>query len=168
MKSKRWFLLISFIILAVACQPAETESIDKAVAVEADVEAIRDLMKQYDAAANASDLEAWIGFYIDDAVQMPPQSSITIGKEAIHSNAEEYFSANTGQLSSIVEDVQVSGDLAYLRVSYTASMTPKEGGDTNTEIGKWVLICQRQADGSWKIYSDIWNSDTPAEPTTEE
>ena len=30
-------------------------------------------------------------------------------------------------------------------MSYTEVLTPKEGGDTTTVVGKWVLICERQA-----------------------
>jgi len=58
-----------------------------------------------------------------------------------------------------VEDIQVSGDWAFLRLSFTDSITPKAGGETTANVGKWVLIFERQADGSWRIATEIWNSD---------
>ncbi len=121
--------------------------------------AFRALIRQLDAEVNAGNLDGVMAFYADDAVQMPPDTPIFIGKEALHSGFEGFLAANTVELSSTVEDIRVSGDLAFLRLSYTQSVTPKDGGDTTTEVGKWVLLLARQVDGSWRITTEIWNSD---------
>ncbi len=118
-------------------------------------------MEQIDAAFNTSDLDGLVALYTSDTVQMPPEEPVVIGKEAIRSRGEPLFAESNYQLSSVVEDIQVSGDWAFLRMSYNMSSTPKDGGDTTTEVGKWVLFCQRQTDGSWKIANDTWNTDAP-------
>jgi ketosteroid isomerase-like protein len=33
------------------------------------------------------------------------------------------------------------------------------------EAGKYITIYQRQADGSWKMARDIWNSDAAIPPS---
>jgi uncharacterized protein (TIGR02246 family) len=165
MKSKTCLLVLAFLFLAYACQSAETPQTESKVSTDVDVQVLKEMIERYDTSVN--DVEAWLEFYTDDVVQMPPQSSITFGKEAIRKNAEEFFSNNTGELSSTVEDIQISGDMAYLRVSYISSAAPKQGGDTTTETGKWVLICKRQPDSAWKISSEIWNTDAPPEQAVE-
>jgi len=40
-------------------------------------------------------------------------------------------------------------------------MTPKAGGKTIKLDGKYLTILERQADGSWKIAIDCFNSNVP-------
>jgi ketosteroid isomerase-like protein len=56
------------------------------------------------------------------------------------------------------EEVQVSGDLAFARGTYAATVTPKAGGEETFIDGKYMTILKRQTDGSWKIHRDIFNS----------
>ena len=42
-----------------------------------------------------------------------------------------------------------------------ATFTPKDGSDPVVEQLKGIHIYQRQADGTWKIARDIWNTDAP-------
>lgn len=42
------------------------------------------------------------------------------------------------------------------------TMTPKTGkGKPMSDKGKYIVVLQKQADGSWKIVRDISNSDLP-------
>jgi len=156
--------LLSLTLLGAACQPAEIEPAATA-STEADVEALSSLVRQYDAAVNSGNWDDYLAFYADDAVIMAPEQPVVIGKEAIRTWTETGFAEDDSQLSSTVEDVRVSGDWAFQRLSYQQSSTPKEGGDTTTGVGKWVIIWQRQADGSWRISTEIWNTDAPAPET---
>ncbi|MHA2277182.1 MAG: YybH family protein [Candidatus Kariarchaeaceae archaeon] len=160
MKGICFSILLSFLLLGLACKSTETE---QAVArsTAADVKALRELVRQIENAASSRNLDDVMVLYADDAVEMPPDRQIVIGKEAIRSWLKPIYENYTGQIDSKVEDIQVSGDWAFQRMSYTESWTPKEGGDTTTVIGKWVLILQRQTDGSWKIATEIWNRDAP-------
>ena len=56
------------------------------------------------------------------------------------------------------EEVQVAGDWAFSRGTYTLSITPKAGGEEIFIDGKYMTILKRQTDGSWKIHRDIFNS----------
>jgi uncharacterized protein (TIGR02246 family) len=147
-------------LLGIACKSTETEQA-AATSTAADVEALKALVSQYDTAVNSNNLDDVMTLYVANAVQMPPDQPVVIGKEAIRSRFEPFYKNFTDQVSSTVEDIKVSGDCAFLRMSYTESWTPKEGGDTTTAVGQWVIIFQRQADGSWKIATEIWNRDAP-------
>jgi len=52
------------------------------------------------------------------------------------------------------------GNLAYERGVSTVTIQP-EGGQEVTVRGKYLVALKRQADGSWKVAVDIWNSDLP-------
>ena len=58
-------------------------------------------------------------------------------------------------------DLEEHGDTAIEVGSYTLDIQP-EGGNLITDIGKYVVVFKRQADGSWKLATDIFNSDMPA------
>jgi ketosteroid isomerase-like protein len=54
-----------------------------------------------------------------------------------------------------------SGDVAYVQGTYSMMITlPGAAGPTHDE-GKWVVTARKQADGSWKSTTGIWNSDLP-------
>ena len=60
-----------------------------------------------------------------------------------------------------VLEVRVAGDWAFARMTYTETLTPKAGGEPTEDSGRWLVIYERQPDGAWKIYLEIWNSDRP-------
>jgi uncharacterized protein (TIGR02246 family) len=141
-------------LLLAACYPVQQDT-------EADVAAIRALLADYDAAVNAGDPAAIAALYADDVISMPPDAAGRIGLETIVAAMEEGFGANTIQLTSVVDEVEVAGDLAYVRVTYDETITPTAGGDTELMHGNWLVILQRQEDGSWKIWREMWSVFTP-------
>ena len=58
-------------------------------------------------------------------------------------------------------EVAKAGDLAYVSGTYEETMTDATGKPVN-DHGKYVEIFKKQADGTWKVVADIWNSDLPA------
>ncbi len=52
------------------------------------------------------------------------------------------------------------GDLAYVRGTYKLKIV-LEGHDPIPDTGKYIEIRKKQADGSWLLYRDIFNSDVP-------
>ena len=161
MKSLSAFLVSLALVPIVCCAPPAQEeaATDQASTAEADIEAVREVVSQVDATLTAGDLDGWMALWDDYGVELPPLQPVLVGKEAIRERDGEFLANNTTQIRSTVEDVQFAGDWAYVRDSYTESWTPKEGGDTTSVVGKSVYVLRRQTDGSWKIYSLIWNMD---------
>ena len=69
-----------------------------------------------------------------------------------------FASMTSGKLTT--NSVDVGGDYAIETGNYELTATPK-GGKPVTEKGKYITVWKKQADGSWKIYRDIANSDSP-------
>ena len=102
------------------------------------------------------------GYGLLDKGDLVSVRSEIIGKENITKYFEpsfELFSVNVAVYGDT--EIQISGDMAFSRGTYTLSLTPKEGGATTTFNGKWLDIEKRQTDGSWKIYIDMVNYNGP-------
>jgi uncharacterized protein (TIGR02246 family) len=129
----------------------------------ADVQAIKDTGSAWDKAYNAANAEALAsGYYTADAVRMEPYQAAIGGKDAIRTSLQKYFDQYADEGRTAVEDVRVSGDLAIARGTAEGKSSLKVGGDPAPYKAKWVTAYQRQPDGSWKSFWDIWNSDLPA------
>ena len=113
-------------------------------------------------AIEARDLERTVAFYAADARLLPAAAPIISGRDAIRAEWTELYAipafASIATLAEVT--VAASGDLAYTRGSYETRMTGQDGKPV-TEKGKYVTIWRRQADGSWLIVVDIYNTDTP-------
>jgi ketosteroid isomerase-like protein len=57
-------------------------------------------------------------------------------------------------------EVREADNLTIEYGRYTLGIEP-EGGGAVTDVGKYLVIHERQADGSTKIAYDIFNSNTP-------
>ena len=155
---RRPIFAISAILLA-AC----TTEGQQATTAQVDAEAIMKLLAESDAAATAGNVDAVMALYADDAVSMPPDAPARTGKEEIRAAFVAFLEDNTVQLTSQVDEVRVSGDLAFLRVAYDETVTPKAGGEPTQYHGKWLVIMERQPDGSWKSWREMWSVYTPPE-----
>ena len=129
--------------------------------MEADITAIKEMLKQYAVITNAGDWDRWISLWADDGVQMPPDDPARVGKEQIREGMGPAFDGmNLDITIHSLEKTKVYGDLGLTRCTYTLKATPKAGG---AEIvlepdGKALTLYERQPDGSWKIVYDCFNS----------
>ena len=68
----------------------------------------------------------------------------------------------SGSASTLEEAEPVAidgrGDLAFARGTYSWTVRVGEG-EPVSDTGKWLTIGRRQADGTWLLSQDIWNSD---------
>jgi len=144
-----------------------TFTFDNVRVVSPDVIAIEKVLNQYAVAVNTGDLELYLSLHTDDVVKMPPNAPATFGKEELRANMEPLFDDFTCEMTINGEETQVDGDLGYSWCTYTLSITPKAGGETiiAEPDGKALGIYKRQADGSWKLSHDCYNSNVP--PTVE-
>lgn len=156
MKALIWTLSMA-VIGIIGCAPPAQDAPPGPDPV-ADEAAIRALVANYDAAFGTGDHAALMAIYAADVVQMPPEDAIVLGKDALSASFEEFLGTGGGTLTTTVEDLRVSGDLAYCRTTYEFEATNPETGDAVSEAGNWVLNYERQEDGSWAIVSEIWNT----------
>jgi uncharacterized protein (TIGR02246 family) len=165
MTTIRTLLLIAGLSLAGCTQPPAppappAEPPDTRAADAATIEA---LVKDWSAAAQAKDAEKFASFYADDAVLLLEGAPDPRGKPAIRDAAVAMMQDPNFALSFATDGVVVSrsGDLAYETGTYTMT-TSDAAKKPATQNGHYVVVWQKQADGSWKVARDVPVSD-PAE-----
>ena len=126
-------------------------------------QALRDLDAQWSAAAGAKDVDKTVSYYAESVVVMPPNAPSATTKEAIRSAWKEMLTSPGAAISWKATKVEVAktGDLAYVSGTYEETMTDASGKPVK-DRGKYVEIFKKQADGTWKVVADIWNSDLAA------
>ena len=155
--------LIGLLLLGVSCRFAQHRAESPAGPDKRaeDVTAIKRLTEDWHNGWLAGDAEALGDLYTDDPVLMPQNQPAVIGKEAIHSLYQSVFDEYTVDGGGELLEVEVAGDWAFYRSTYTLTATPKAGGEPLEDTGKALFIVRRQPDGAWKIARLMANSDQP-------
>jgi uncharacterized protein (TIGR02246 family) len=156
-------------LLAAACAPKGETTVKDSAATAAppvvDVAAVRQAIEQANAkfidAMTRGDSIGMVANYVDDAVVMDPGAPARRGRGEIGANfAKRIQSAKLSDGKATTASVDVAGDYAIETGSFEWTVTPK-GGKPMRDKGKYLTVWKKQADGSWKIYRDINNSDGP-------
>ena len=98
----------------------------------------------------------------DDAIVMPPNEPPTEDKQAIEKSLAELISKlQLSNLQLSISEVDVQGDTAIVRGAYSSNITVPGMDVPMEDRGKTLTVWKKQADGSWKLHRDIWNSNMP-------
>ena len=127
--------------------------------LEADTAAINDIWVQSASSLNAGDIDRWVSFFTEDALSMPQNEPPLIGKDQIRLWIKDSSDQATFDMDITNEEVEVAGDWAFSRGTYTLTLTPKEGGQPVFIDGRYITIFTRQTDGIWKRHREIFNFD---------
>lgn len=117
-----------------------------------------DLHQTYVAAINSNDIGCILALMSDDVVFQLPGEPELIGKAAIQSWADGFFAAFEAQWDKTEHSLEVSGDLAVSRYTYTARYRSREDGSDVGEIGKGTCIYRRDQSGQWLLMIDSWST----------
>jgi uncharacterized protein (TIGR02246 family) len=150
--------------MVAAC--AQPEAAPDMAAIEQAIQAVRD---QEIAGFNSGNIDQTLAVVTADGYLMPPNEPAKVGHDAARAWAQALFEQFTANVRYTGTNITVAGDYVIERYTAELTITPKAGGAAMTEAIKGIHIYQRQADGSWKIVQDVWNSDAPppaAPPTT--
>jgi uncharacterized protein (TIGR02246 family) len=116
----------------------------------ADKMAITSVLSAYEAALNASDIEAIRRLYAEDVVLMRPFRPSVVGKAAVRQPA----AAGVRKLNikfTIAEIVEMAPDWAFARTNSAGTITLNATGETSPEANQELFIFRKDTDGAWKI-----------------
>ncbi len=112
---------------------------------------------RFDAAFNSKNAEAIGQLYADNAVVMPaPAGEPVLGAAAIQSFFAGLITAGVIEHQLTLDEAVEDGNLAYQRGKWAGAML-NEQGEKQTFGGNVHLVYRKQADGSWKAITHIWN-----------
>lgn len=147
-------LMLSFVVLLSGCMSSTPPEPDRS----GDLSAISSVRDSFIAAFNANDAEMVANIYSDDAVVMGGGQPTAQGRQAIVDSNKALFDQFAAKILVTPDFTDVSGDIAYDRGTFAMELTPKAGGPAVTNEGRYLVVLQRQADGSWKVTNDMDNS----------
>lgn len=126
-----------------------------------DEAAITDFNRQYLKAINDGDLAALANLTTEDHIMIAPGRPPVVGKEANVAAMERGFAQFDFDETWTPLETVIAGDWAYQRGTFTVIVTPKAGGTGRNTSGQFLRIYRRQADGSWRMIRDMFNSEAP-------
>ena len=112
---------------------------------------------RFSEAFERGDAKALAAMYTSDAIVLPPDSETIRGNEAIGEFWKTTRESGVQSAALTTVDVDRTGDVADEVGKVSLTIQPA-GKELTTEAAKYVVVWKRQADGSWKLHRDIWNS----------
>lgn len=136
------------IIVATACQTSPQDT------TKADEDAVKALIELWDINDIKGDADLMASLYTDNAIMLGGFDGGSIrGNEAIQQYFESEYEENVSQaVNSGIDEIRVSGDIAYVCGSWTTTLANGESAG-----GDWLQIYERQSDNEWLISVEIWN-----------
>jgi ketosteroid isomerase-like protein len=116
-----------------------------------------EMAKAMMAGKNTADL----GYYATDVISMPNNDTIIEGLEALKKSNEEMMKMDMKVTSfkTTISKVTVCNNLITEIGKYEISLTSAKMTEPMSDMGKYLTIWEKQADGSLKIKLEMWNTD---------
>ena len=115
-----------------------------------DEEAIRDVMGRWMSATKAGDTASVVAMMTDDAVFLIPARA-PFGKEVFRVAAQAMKDMKI-EAEQTIDELHVSGDLAYARTRLSLTVTMPDG-KTIAQAGHCLTIFRKEA-GAWRLARD--------------
>jgi uncharacterized protein (TIGR02246 family) len=134
-----------------------------------DVRQIENIRERIEAAENTGNSTEIVDMLAEDVVIMVPNQPVQEGKAACASFVRNVLGGLLEQFDRRIvyssAEVRVIGDCGFDRGSFTFTIAPRSGGESSRETGKYLFLCSRTADGSWKVARAIVSLDDREEPS---
>jgi ketosteroid isomerase-like protein len=125
-------------------------------------QAVKGIWVKYCSLWIAGDIDNWIRLWDDGGVQLPPGAPMKMSVAEIAKSSKDAQAAY--QWTKFTIDITgsfVDETYGFVYGNYSYTFAPRKGGASISAEGKYETIFKRQADGSWKIFRDCFNSNTP-------
>lgn len=121
---------------------------------------IHDVLRAYEAALNANDLDAILRLYGSDPVFMPQHSAALVGREAVRAGYERVFATIKLTIAFEIGEIEEAGDWAWARTS-SAGRTRILAAGIEVAEGNNELFVFRRERGEWKIHRYLFATTQP-------
>ena len=126
-----------------------------ASALQKDLHDLSEIRDRMEAAENSGDADYMGTMLADDAVLMVPNFPVQEGTAACTDFTRDVLTylhkTFDRHISYFSAEVRVIGDYAFDWGTFSFTVTPKDGGDTEHPSGKYFWLYSRIDDGSWKV-----------------
>jgi uncharacterized protein (TIGR02246 family) len=119
-----------------------------------DKQQIRDLIDNWNRASAAGDISTILSLMDEDAVFLRAGHPPMRGREAFAAQFKQAIEQVRIEATSDVQEIDVSGDMAYCWNELSVTMTPLKGGTPMRHSGPVLTIFRKKADGTWVLSRD--------------
>ena len=121
-----------------------------------DQEQIRNILDRYEAALNASDVDAVLALYAEDAVFMPTNAPTAAGATAVRAAYEHVFGMIKLDIAFSIDEIEVDDNVAFATTGSKGKVTILSENVTAPEENRELFVFQK-IDGVWKIARYMFN-----------
>ena len=121
---------------------------------------IEALIKSYESALNASDIDKILALYGTDPVFMPQHAPALVGRDAVRAGYRQVFDTIKLNVAFEIHETQEAGDWAWARTS-SAGRTRILAAGTEVTEGNNELFVFRREGGSWRIHRYLFATNQP-------
>lgn len=119
-----------------------------------DEQAIRTLIGRWIEATRDGDVDAVLDLMAPDAVFLMPGQPPMQGREAFAASLRGALGEHTIESASEIDEIAVSGDMAYCRTRLSVTIISKHGKLPLQRTGQTLSILRKGADGKWQLTRD--------------
>ncbi len=118
------------------------------------------IMERYASALAANDIEGLVSLYTLNGVFIRDEMDPVVGREALRAAYRQVFATLKVNLSFTIHEVEVVGDIAWLRGTSAGKVKVLATGKEFSDAYNEVIVFRREA-GAWKIRTYIYASSKP-------
>ena len=133
----------------VGCQQVER------IEVTREISAIRNIFESWYCAMEDGDVDRLMSLVTSDVIFKPPGAAPIIGENALRQALTTFLKEHSETIDYDVEEIEVSGPLAFARILESTTIRPKSGAESLAVNGMHLTVLRRQPDGEWLVARDI-------------
>jgi uncharacterized protein (TIGR02246 family) len=118
--------------------------------------AIETVLLAYEEALNTSDINKVLVLYAQDGIFMPTTFPTASGLAELEMAYTNVFKAIQLNIRFVIEEVIISGDIAFARTFSKGTALIHSTGQTITEENREFFLLRKEAAG-WRIYRYMFN-----------
>jgi len=119
-----------------------------------DEQSIRDLVALWHSATAAGDVGTVLGLMTEDVVFLVAGQPPLRGRDSFERGLRGLLTQHRIESTGEVEEVEVSGSLAYCWTKLNVRVIPRTGVSATVRTGSTLSIFRKQPNGSWVLASD--------------
>ena len=130
--------------------------------MNANEQAVAEVLAAYSAALNASDTDAVMPLYAEDGVFMPPYSASAVGAGAVQKAYDAVFKAIKLTVKfNVAEIVEMSPEWVFARTNSAGTTVDHATGATTAEANQELFIFRKGQGGKFKIARYSFSTTNP-------
>jgi len=121
-----------------------------------DAQQIKDAIGEFILAYNGGNLDGVLACYAQDLIKTR-QGATPESKTQTAERVADVFKQFDSRVDVGIDEIEVSGDMAFTRGTFRVTLTPKSGGEPITIDRRYLEIWRRQS-GRWLVARTMDNS----------